>query len=382
MSIDVLDEQAVSHLGKVLGEGARFVVYEAFLADNTRVAAKTVAEANQHNLFLVERDLEKEGEVLALLEHPSIPSVYGLWRSPRDRRLHLIMDLAKGVPLETVISICKQKRRYEGARNWDGPTQEIVRQVGDALAHVHACGVYHNDLKPDNILVDFEDGVIKVTLIDFDSSGDNSERGRFEYAAPERIDGKQPSAKTDLYSFAVVIYKLMTGTLPFRQTEVGESRNARFTSPDASTDPIDIDAWNYLKTQDQGLADALKQALQADPAQRPANVLTFLEKMGLSEPKKRKCFEYVVAAMAGLFVAWFIAFPQGDSLLSHRLLDRPSTAFCYAQLGELARRACLNVENADGNCPQRVAWLNNPAECSQRVKRLAACINVVEPREE
>ena len=378
-----LPQDAVEGLGDELGRGARFVVYEAFLADGTRAAAKTVADARQQSVFVIERDLTRECDILSLLDHPNIPRAYGLWRSPHNNQLHLIMEIADGRRLETVIDICGEKRSYHGARHWDTPTKEIVRQVGEALAHVHSMGVHHNDLKPDNVHVHLNaEGHIHVTLIDFDSSGENSERGRFEYAAPERIDGHKASAQTDIYSFGVLVYKLITGTLPYRQSTVGESRSARETPPDMSSAYVENQAWNYLKAQDASMAATIKQTLRPSPKDRPADMYALLDKLGLGVPKRSNNYSYIIAATIGMGLAALIAFPQSDSLLLRRLLDRHSIAFCMESLSNLSTRVCNELSPGDiPSCFKGMSYLDSPAECTVRVKDLADCIDAEHPSE-
>ncbi|HEX6021931.1 MAG TPA: protein kinase, partial [Solirubrobacter sp.] len=142
------------------------------------------------------------------------------------------------------------------------PAQDAIRvcrEVAEALAHAHANGVIHRDVKPDNIWVDAEGeaalGDFGVALADGESS---RSAGTPRYAAPEQLTGDPVTGRTDLFSLGITLYELLTGARPF-------APNDRFRlkppTPPSSLVP-DVPA----------ALDALVLSMLAyDPADRPAD---------------------------------------------------------------------------------------------------------------
>jgi serine/threonine-protein kinase len=119
----------------------------------------------------------------------------------RRKECALVMEFVEGVDL-------KRERRYPL-----GQLVDIVTQVARALARVHAKGLIHGDVKPENILVSTSG---KVTLVDFGFScraGSHlqSIRGTRDYMAPEQVDRGRVTEKTDIYNFGATMYYLFTG---------------------------------------------------------------------------------------------------------------------------------------------------------------------------
>jgi serine/threonine protein kinase len=103
----------------------------------------------------------------------------------------------------------------------------IALQVTDALAHAHAHGLVHRDVKPANVLLSDEGpGLVRVKVADFGialataSSNDLTASGALlgtpKYISPEQVEGREPDARADLYSLGVVMYEMLAGHVPFR----------------------------------------------------------------------------------------------------------------------------------------------------------------------
>jgi eukaryotic-like serine/threonine-protein kinase len=111
---------------------------------------------------------------------------------------------------------------------------DLLDQVLGALGAVHDAGIIHADVKSDNFLVESVDGADRVTMIDFglarvagspfcldDEHGEPMVLGTPEYMAPEVVRGRPPTPASDLYSAAVILYELLTGTVPFTGNTAG-----------------------------------------------------------------------------------------------------------------------------------------------------------------
>ncbi len=200
---------------EVLGEGGMGVVYLAEREDlGSRAAIKVLRDAW---LSPARRDrFSAEQRTLAQLTHPSIARLYDA-NSLSDGTPWFAMEYVEGVPLT---DYCRaHETTIEGRL-------ELFRRVCEAVQHAHAQAVIHRDLKPSNILVT-EDGTVK--LLDFgiakhleslDATADQTRTGLRlmtpAYAAPEQIRGERVGIHSDVYSLGVILYELLTGSLPFR----------------------------------------------------------------------------------------------------------------------------------------------------------------------
>lgn len=160
---------------------------------------------------------------------------------------------------------------------------DIGREIGDALAWLHANGVIHRDVKPSNILV-MGDGTVRLADLSVAASGHpprglpegwiEEEVGTLGYAAPELL--RDPAAATpasDVYSLGATLYELLTGRLPFdlgpHQSE--DEYRARIASG-APAVPLALRRWNGASR----LGAAVMAALEPDPARRTATIAAFL----------------------------------------------------------------------------------------------------------
>ena len=217
-----------------LGAGGMGEVYRARDTKLGRsVAIKVLPE-----LFAADPDrvprFEREAKVLASLNHPHIAALYGMEQGPGTPPTHfLIMELVEG---ETLFD-----RLQRGAL----PVAEalaIVIQIADALETAHEQGVVHRDLKPANIKITPDDN---VKVLDFGlakamdsspaaSSPANSPTlsvlatqaglimGTAAYMSPEQAKGATTDRRSDVFSFGVVFYELLTGRQPFRGDTAAE----------------------------------------------------------------------------------------------------------------------------------------------------------------
>lgn len=148
------------------------------------------------------------------LDHPAIPRAFALEESPDG--MFLVQEFVEGKSLRACID--------DRAPLPLDMALSIARQLAGALDYLHSSGVYHRDLKPENVIVG-PDG--RVHIIDFGSAlleGSRRVTWRFgsdalgtpDYMSPEQIQGKRGDARTDVYALGIIMYEMLTGTVPFR----------------------------------------------------------------------------------------------------------------------------------------------------------------------
>jgi eukaryotic-like serine/threonine-protein kinase len=207
-------------LVRVLGEGGMGVVY---LAEQTepvrREVALKVLKPGMDSAQIVAR-FEAERQALAVMEHPGIARVFDAGETETGRPF-FVMERVDGVP---ITDYCDGERL--GIRD----RVRLFAQVCRAVQHAHQKGVIHRDLKPSNVLVTVTDDAPLSKVIDFgiakavEVTAEDASRltqlgmspGTPAYMSPEQVAGGQDvDTRSDIYSLGVLLYELLTGTLPF-----------------------------------------------------------------------------------------------------------------------------------------------------------------------
>ncbi|MFN6053300.1 MAG: serine/threonine protein kinase [Planctomycetia bacterium] len=175
--------------------------------DGGNYALKIVSFDSPEEMKFKEQALH-EFRVSQLLEHPNVIKIFALesvkdWLF-REKKLNMLIEFVDGKTLDEVprLTIPRAVQAFE--------------QVASAVTHMHKKGVFHADLKPNNIMLS-RSGVIKV--IDFGLAWIKDEpkdriQGTPEYIAPEQAKHKMVNERTDIYSFGATMYKILTMRLP------------------------------------------------------------------------------------------------------------------------------------------------------------------------
>ena len=245
----------------LLGKGGMGEVYRADdLKLSQPVALKFLPDRYLSDGAALAR-FHREVRVARQVTHRNVCRVYDIGEV--DGKHFLSMEFIKGEELSSLL-------RRIGRLPSDKALQ-IARQICAGLAAAHDSGVVHRDLKPSNVMID-GDGNARLT--DFGIAGlaeeirdDEVSAGTPAYMAPEQLDGKPPTIRSDIYSLGLVFYELFTGKRAFDAPTLDELLKLR-RSDSTPTIPTSI-----VKDLDPVIESIIDRCIQKDPARRPASAL-------------------------------------------------------------------------------------------------------------
>ncbi|WP_194858535.1 serine/threonine-protein kinase [Myxococcus sp. AB056] len=261
----------------VLGQGGMGMVFRATQTSVQRpVAVKTLNPSLAAAPQFFER-FRREAELASRLRHPNVITIFDFGRSP-DGTCYYVMELLEGESLKETV-----KRQ--------GPMSlrralSLVEQASQGLAHAHAEGCVHRDLKPHNIMVQQLSGQDFVKVLDFGlvkaMESEEEEQltstgqvlGTPQYMPPEQAGGESVDQRSDLYSMAGVLYFCLTGSSPFGANTVRKALTASLTQ-----------AVPAVNTKRQGapvpaaLDAFFKKALAPEKEDRYQNAQEFIDAM-------------------------------------------------------------------------------------------------------
>lgn len=206
-----------------LGTGGMGAVYLAFHPEFRQLCAIKVIHPEIVGDFDAVRRFQREAQNLASVSHTNVVKVFELVETELQQPA-LVMEYVQGVQLSKLAKeVAVQVRRLDVAR-----AASLVRQIADGLDALHKKGIVHRDLTPANILVSPDTGAGEsAKLVDFGLAKregtklqDLTVPGDFvpctvEYASPEQARFEPCGPQSDIYSFALIAFELLTGTLPF-----------------------------------------------------------------------------------------------------------------------------------------------------------------------
>ena len=254
----------------LLGRGGMGEVYRADdLKLEQPVALKFLPES-------VEGDAERlarfynEAKLARQVTHPAVCRVFDIGEV--DGHVFLSMEYVDG---EDLASLRKRIGRLSSDK-----AAEIGRQVCAGLAAAHAKGVLHRDLKPGNVMVDGE-GRARIT--DFglaglaeDIHGDDVRSGTPAYMSPEQLEGREVTARSDIYSLGLLLYELVTGRRAFDGKTLAEVMRQR---AEPGPRPSEL-----VPDLDPRMEAAILRCLERDPRRRPSSALAVASALPGGDP--------------------------------------------------------------------------------------------------
>jgi serine/threonine protein kinase/tetratricopeptide (TPR) repeat protein len=194
-----------------LGKGGMGKVYKANDTDiKEKVAIKLIRPEISTDKKTIER-FQNELKFARKIRHKNVCQMYDL--NKEEGNYYITMEFVDGEDLKSFI-------RRSGQLNV-GKTIAIAKQICAGLSEAHGMGIVHRDLKPSNIMID-KDG--NARIMDFGIArslkgkgitGAGMIIGTPEYMSPEQVDGKETDQRSDIYSLGIILYKMLTGRLPY-----------------------------------------------------------------------------------------------------------------------------------------------------------------------
>ncbi|MBI1862283.1 MAG: serine/threonine protein kinase [Deltaproteobacteria bacterium] len=211
-------------LVRELGRGGTAITQLVRDRASGELLARKILQSTQRDRF------EREIAILSALSHPQIAGLrYANLKSVTGEPPSLFMDFIDGETLDAL--------HHRLPYVLPEVSVLIIAELLKALEYAHGKGVVHRDLKPANILLDPSG---KVVLVDFGLAvardltritQTTGVVGTFDYLAPEQLSGDQIDVRTDLFATGVILYYLVTGTLPFGRHSVAATLNAIQNDP-------------------------------------------------------------------------------------------------------------------------------------------------------
>ena len=297
-----------------LGRGGMGAVFRAVHNETGReVAIKRILLPTPS--AVAQERFRREGELAARLDHPGVLKVHDLGKEGIDG-LYLVMELVEGA--RSLDAVAKESSREERL--------QLLLQAADALGYAHGEGVFHRDVKPDNLLVDAYE---RIKVADFGlASSANLERltrtgaqlGTPGYMAPEQVRGDREAqgAPTDVWALGVILYELLVDERPFQGTSI---YNLYQAIQEAQPKP--------LRAQDPtipaGVEAVCFKALRRDPAERypdGAAMAADLRRALAGEPTEAQPLSALRSGL-GKLLRWLVPLLALGALIAALAITKP-----------------------------------------------------------
>jgi serine/threonine protein kinase len=255
-------------LQRLLGEGG---VAQVWLAEDQRlnqfVALKLLRPQYAKDKKVLER-FRREARVVARLDSPHIVQIYDVSVSRFDDTHFIAMEYVEGQDLKDLL-------RFEAPLSLQRSLR-LLRDITAGVAVAHEMGLIHRDLKPGNVLISKERN-IKITdfgiaryIAEVGLTEPGSVWGTSHYIAPEQASGKILSTATDIYSLGIILFEMLTGTLPYPGDDPVAVAVAHIQRPIPAIQ-------DYVPSIPVGVANLVARMMAKEPADRPENGIVLLK---------------------------------------------------------------------------------------------------------
>ena len=266
---------------RVIGEGGMARVYEGrhVRLPNKRFAIKVLHHMYAQQPMIVAR-FQREAEASSGIGHPNVVDVFDIGTTP-DGRPYLVSEFLEGKDFATLLD---ERERIDAAA-----AVHVVRQVCRALTAAHARGVVHRDVKPENVFLvgDMESPVVKVLdfgISKFDDGGGATLTqtgmimGTPGYMPPEQARGGKVDHRADIYGVGAMLYRAVTGKLPFDSDDASEALTMVLTQDPPRPRSIQ-------PSIPEALEMVIQKAMAKDPEDRHRSMTELDERLAPFDPE-------------------------------------------------------------------------------------------------
>ncbi len=255
-------------LKSVLGRGSTGVVYLAFDPATGKDLSLKIHRASPQMLAVwpaLNRDFRN---LAAKLQHQSIPAIIDL--GVHENNIYQVLEFIPGTSLDQLLesgSDCSQ-------------ILSVLGKVAEAIDLAHSLGLLHSDLKPANFILsnhnqvyilDFGFSILRSSFAKISGTENNSSIiGTPAYLAPEQITDRHSDYSSDLFSFATLVFQILTGQLPFDGTSYNEISHNIVSTPEKQASRLN-------KELGSGVDEIFKRALNKDSSQRFKTAKEFID---------------------------------------------------------------------------------------------------------
>lgn len=245
---------------RTLGEGGMANVYLAYDTILNRDVAVKVLRGDLANDEKFVRRFQREALSASSLSHPNIVEMYDVGED--DGQYYIVMEYVDGKTLKQLL----KKRGHLTVTE----VVDIMLQLTDGIAHAHDSYIIHRDIKPQNVMI-LENGLVKITdfgiamaLNSTQLTQTNSVMGSVHYIPPEQANGKGVTIRSDIYSMGILMYELLTGSIPYKGENAVEIALKHLKEPLPSIK-------NYLPDLPQSVENVIIKATAKNPQNRYAD---------------------------------------------------------------------------------------------------------------
>jgi len=287
-----------------LGEGGMGVVY---LAEDTKLERKVAIKFLPRHIAASKEDrqrFETEAKAAAALNHPNIATIYAI--EEHEDEIFIVMEYIEGQELRAIVGAkhsgqafaSKQDdvaRNASPLRDTPLPVDQIINiatQIAEGLEAAHKKGIVHRDIKSSNIMVTGK-GQVKITDFGLARIGGDSETvttgttlGTMAYMSPEQVNGEEVGHRSDIWSFGIVLYEMISGQLPFQ----GDYSQAIYYAI-LNEEPAPLSG--FRPGVPEGLENLVKRTLSKDPQKRFQQAEELLKALQLLMVKEQAEFQPV-----------------------------------------------------------------------------------------
>ena len=284
-------------IGEKIGSGGMGEVYQAIDTRlNRKVALKFLPESLKHD-NVAKRQLQKEAQAVAMLEHPNICAVHGIEEIENEN--FIVMQFVEGVTLE---------KSLETMEVTTESFQILAKQIVSAISLAHSHGVIHRDIKPGNIMLSGDEnikvldfGLAKVIgqqkIIGNGHSAHSSQIstsglviGTVSYMSPEQLRGEKLDYQTDIFSLGIILYELLAKKNPFHRQTKAETIAAILSDNSITAEKI-------TPKPSSSIVNLIDKCLAKDKNKRfqsAAEVFVEMENISETEKQKKSYYKYFV----------------------------------------------------------------------------------------